>query len=249
MASRDRNVRATIGVGLLAAGIAGAGIIWQVRQDYAGKPMFWLFVVLAVGGLAVLGSLLPLDRWIGDGVASSDALPPPIKRPTKEQVESLRVARAKQHRGGKLSRKERRLIEAMKPTKQGFLERLGHQLQLGTFYLDPIKYEGVKFEERWRNTAKPGMPKDELEALYDGMIVDTLAARDRASEWEKEVAQILRDEVGTHYKVLFESDAGLTPASAPDGLRDYVREMWQHHEMRLQRLHEIIAELSRQWLS
>jgi hypothetical protein len=55
----DRNVRATVGVGLMAVGIPTAAIVWQVdRTNYGRNPVFWLCILVTGIGVGILLSLL-----------------------------------------------------------------------------------------------------------------------------------------------------------------------------------------------
>lgn len=57
--ARDRNVRATVGVGLMAVGLPTAAIVWQVDgTSYGRNPLFWLCILVTGIGVGILLSLL-----------------------------------------------------------------------------------------------------------------------------------------------------------------------------------------------
>jgi hypothetical protein len=73
-----------------------------------------------------------------------------------------------------------------------------------------------------------------------------LERRTRPGNGSGRSVPLLDSQLGYAYTARFESDAGLIPASPPKELSDIYRDKWKHHQMRLQRLHQIIEELSTQ---
>ena len=69
-----------------------------------------------------------------------------------------------------------------------------------------------------------------------------------AREWQASVRKRLSENLNYSVVARFESDAGLTPSPAPPNMTDdfYMR-IWRHHDLRLQRLHQIIEELTDKW--
>lgn len=77
----DRNVRATLGVGLLVGGPALSAAVWGIVRSDTPSPPLWenpFFVLGIVGGVvgvAILLSMLPWRRWLGRDEAPEDPIP------------------------------------------------------------------------------------------------------------------------------------------------------------------------------
>jgi hypothetical protein len=90
----DRNVRATLGVGLLVGGPALSAAVWGIIRSDTPPPVVWknpvfvLGIVAGVAGVAILLTLLPWRRWVGRDV-------PERLVPLEEQVMTLVKQRAR----------------------------------------------------------------------------------------------------------------------------------------------------------
>src|ERR671910_195476 len=77
----DRNVRATLGVGLLVGGPAFSAVVWGVVRADTPRPSLWknpffdLGILGGVVGVAILLSLLPWRRWLGRDQAQEKPIP------------------------------------------------------------------------------------------------------------------------------------------------------------------------------
>jgi hypothetical protein len=124
----------------------------------------------------------------------------------------------------------------------GFLDSLGYQLTFGRLLLDSIEPDQEKLTdalEQW--TPQIPAERQKLDDLVAELARDT-------TEWRDEVAQMLDRRLGYSSAALFLSNAGLTPAVPPATLTySGFQNRWREHEMRLQRLHRIIEDLTRKW--
>jgi hypothetical protein len=124
--------------------------------------------------------------------------------------------------------------------RRGFLNALGRKLTIGRHLLDSIEWEQEKFNNASENLT-PEIPAEmeELETL--------LAEGSRGTiDWRHEVARLLDSRLDYSFVARFESNAGLVAAAPPTKLNVFADE-WRDQEMRLQRLHQIIEELTDKW--
>jgi hypothetical protein len=239
------------GAGGLALFSAGALLVLLTTTPPAGRYYprwgFWLAWLGIVAGLGtiMLTFIFPRPTPTIEGL---DRPLRPSPRPTEAEVMARRAARQKADRGERLTRTERKLLQRadLGVTRRGFLEHLGRNLQLGEHYLDPIRWAGEAFQQEWQSLGASGLDEAALMKRLDELWDDD-ASKD-AGKWEQTVKKSLGEYLDDSYVARFGNDAGLTPAAPPPSLTDshYVR-IWQHHQMRLQRLHEIIMELSAKW--
>jgi hypothetical protein len=77
----DRNVRATLGVGLLVGGPALSAAVWGIIRSDTPPPVVWRYPIFVLGivggvaGIAILLTLLPWTRWLGRDSAPGDLIP------------------------------------------------------------------------------------------------------------------------------------------------------------------------------
>ncbi len=239
-------VLALIGVG--AASIAGA-------IGATDPHNWWVTPLLVLGILCIAGAVVDSSLWLvrrtRDAKSVQREAPSILMRPkyaTKEEHRAHRAAEEKRARGQRLSRDERRLLERPEfgTTNASILEYLGRQLELGQMHLDPIRWAGEGFQRKMAEFAgtNPDKPTVEawLEEYFPGNSID------EAHQWRQSVNEALSKNLNYSFVARFDSDAGLTPAPLPPGLTDgYYAKAWQAHEMRLQRLHQIIEELTDKW--
>lgn len=137
-------------------------------------------------------------------------------------------------------RVQRRLDDIV--TQRSFLDSLGRLMTLGRFGLDIIADASVAFQEAQDEMKVAGQIDEERwSALYNKVRADS-------SSWQNDVRKRLRARLNYSYEARFEDDSGLIRAKPPSKVADdYCIRQWQHHEMRLQRLHEIIKELQERW--
>jgi len=123
--------------------------------------------------------------------------------------------------------------------RRAFLDSLGLQLAMGRHLLDSVERDQGEFQDALENWT-PEIPaeKEKLEALLRKQSKDM-------TDWRKEVSGALKRRLGYSYVARFESNAGLVAAIPPAKLTfDVFADRWRDHEMRLQRLLEVIVELS-----
>jgi len=133
-------------------------------------------------------------------------------------------------------------------TRIGVLEHLARNLEIGEFQLDPIKWAGERFQKQWEEFVQTNPTQEEAGEWIEKQWSDDATKESR--DWERSVRDSLGKYLDHSFVARFRSDVGLTPTPAPPSLTDdhYVG-IWQHHQMRLQRLHQIIQELSAKWSS
>jgi hypothetical protein len=137
-------------------------------------------------------------------------------------------------------RLQRRLDDTV--SRQGFLDSLGLQMTMGQQELDVIEHAGVKFQDAVEEMRAAGQIDEERwSEVYNDVSK-------HSGEWEEATRKRIRSVLNYSYEARFMDDSGLTPAKPAAKVTDnYCVRRWQHHEMRLQRLHEIIRELQERW--
>lgn len=168
--------------------------------------------------------------------------------PTAEDIKARRAAEQKRDRGEKLTRQEREILArpGLGVTRPGILESLGRNLTLGQYDLDLIRWAGEKYQKDWPDFVASKPDQEEVKAWLEERLSDR--ALESSHKWERGVHDRINEYLNYSFVSWFENDSGLTAASPPPSLtEDYFVGAWQHHEMRLQRLQEIIEELHRKW--
>jgi len=129
--------------------------------------------------------------------------------------------------------------------QQGFLEYLSRQLDIGGILLDTILWEGEQFQKDWVEFLATRPDKEAAGVWLDAR---SHKAEDEARAWARKISKALRNRLGLSYAARFDSDAGLIPAAPPPTLTDqgYAR-AWQQHDLRMQRLHQMVEELTHRW--
>jgi hypothetical protein len=130
--------------------------------------------------------------------------------------------------------------------KRGVIDALSRRLDIGRYHVDSIRWEGVEYQREFDEFVKTRPDQDTarkwLEERPHKAIADT-------QEWAADTRRSLSNDLGAPYAARFDNDAGLTAAAPPDSLTDrYYIDVWQDHDRRLQRLHQIIDELTQKWL-
>jgi len=168
--------------------------------------------------------------------------------PTAEEQKARRTAEEKRDRGERLTRRERELLARpdLGVTRSGILDSLGRRLTLGQFDLDSIRQAGEIYQNDWPEFIASRPDKDAVEAWVRRRLNDK--ALESAHKWKKDVSDLINTYLNYSFVSWFENDSGLVPASPPSSFtEEYFVKAWQQHEMRLQRLQEIIEELHRKW--
>jgi hypothetical protein len=127
-------------------------------------------------------------------------------------------------------------------SKRGIIDFLGRELTLGRMCFLMLEQACEEYQKALR----------EMEATreFDEEQFSELHRKvgDSVGEWQKRVSSSLRKWLDYSYAARFEDDSGLIPGRPPAKMQnDFCVDRWQHHEMRLQRLHQIIEELQRKW--
>jgi hypothetical protein len=204
-------------------------------------------LAFALWGLAAVWGLWAVLPWFRHESKAAAELLPRVERPTTAEVEAWRSAKKKQDGGEKLSRKERKALANPRVglTRRGFVETLGRQLDLGRFHPDSIRWEGEHYQRDWAEFIQTKPSKD---AAWAWLEAQPHKAEDDAAEWRANVRAFLNQHLDSSYAARFDNDHGITPGTPPDTLTDprYIR-VWQEHDLRMQRLHQLIEELSRKW--
>jgi hypothetical protein len=126
--------------------------------------------------------------------------------------------------------------------RRGIIESFGRQLRLGQIELSVIESAGEQYQKAMEEMKAAGKVD---ESRFHEFHEKVSAA---GSDWEEKVSKSLDEWLDYSYRARFEDDSGLVPRNPPARLVDeWPIKRWQQHEMRLQRLHQIIQELHQKW--
>jgi hypothetical protein len=167
---------------------------------------------------------------------------------TKEDIEARRVAEEKRHENKRLTRKDKAILARtdLGVSPSSILEALGRQLDIGHFYPDMIRSEAEEFEEGWAAFLATKPDKEQAGVWLEEHL--GRKAVKEAREWQLAVRARLSENLNYSIVARFDSDAGLLPSPVPPSITDsYYIDVWQHHDLRLQRLNQIIEELTDKW--
>lgn len=121
---------------------------------------------------------------------------------------------------------------------------------MGRHDLELIGYSAGEYQKVLEEFQPTGDRDKDLEVFDSRLGPIMKKSSDLSLQWRHDVIKRLGSRLPHYYTALFDSDAGLVPAKPPARLTD---EHWQRerveHEMRLQRLHQIIADLSAEFMA
>jgi hypothetical protein len=123
--------------------------------------------------------------------------------------------------------------------RQDVLGMLGRQLTIGRLLFSSIERAEKEFRA---NIDEAQREPDKAKRL--GMLKGIITHPKDVTEWQLGVAERLADAFGYQFRAMFENDAGLTPGSPPEIMDDFYARQWRYHDLRLQRLHQIIQRKS-----
>jgi hypothetical protein len=136
---------------------------------------------------------------------------------------------------------------------EGFLDSLGRLLTWGRWTLDEIEsaadeYLALMSETKAMVDSRArGLSEEERAELDERARV--MMDKPNDLDWHRKVRDLLNRRLPHYYSAMFDGLAGLTPADPSPKVKDdaYWRKRWIEHEMRLQRLHQIIERLHSEW--